>query len=460
MSRKPQGKLSLAELASEVDSGKIETVLVVFPDMYGRLLGKRLAATFFLDHAAEGGTHVCDYLLACDIEMDPVPGYTFTSWEKGYGDMHALPDLSTLRRAAWLPATAIVLCDLFMPDHSPAAPAPRRILERQLERAAALGFNINIGTELEFYIFEESYASARDKGYRDLKTTASYIEDYHILQGTREEPVLSVIRRELAKSAVSVEGTKGEWGPGQQELNLVYSSALDQADQVVICRHASKEIADAQGKAITYMAKWDSTLAGSGMHMHVSLWDKDGESAFSGPIKLGSASVSDTFRYFLAGALAYALDSTAFYAPNVSSYKRFQASSFAPTGIAWSDDNRTAGFRVVGTGKSLRIECRIPGADANPYLAYAAFIAAGLEGIERQLEPPPPFAGDIYQAASMPRLQTSLRDAVVSFDQSEFARSSFGSDVVDHYIHFFKTEQRKFDEIVTDWEKARFFERI
>jgi glutamine synthetase len=434
----------------------IDTVLVVFPDIYGRLLGKRLAAQFFLDHAAEGGTHVCDYLLACDMEMDPGAGYKSTSWEKGYGDMHAVPDLSTLRKVEWLAGTALVLCDLYTPLHAAAAPAPRNILKQQLEKAKAMGFTVKGGTELEFYVFSESYQSAREKGYRQLVTAASYVEDYHILQGTREDGLLSAIRNGLTRSGLPVEGTKGEWGPGQQELNLVYCDALEQADRAVICKHAAKEIADMQGKAVTFMAKWDEKFAGSGMHMHVSLWNAQNKSEFGGAAATGG----DTFRWFLGGLLEHTAELTALFAPYVASYKRFQAGSFAPTGIAWSDDNRTAGYRVVGTGPSLRIECRIPGADANPYLTYACVLAAGLDGIAAQSEPPAKFEGDIYQAEKLPRLHGNLRDATAAFDSSKWVRSVFGDDVVDHYVHFMRTEQRKFDEVVTDWEKARFFERI
>jgi glutamine synthetase len=430
--------------------------MVVFPDMYGRLLGKRLTAQFFLDHAAVEGTHVCDYLLACDMEMDPVPGYSFTSWEKGYGDMHAVPDLSTLRKVDWLPETAFVLCDLHMPSHAPAAPAPRNVLKVQLEKAIEMGFTVKGGTELEFYVFNESYQSARERGYRNLATAAPYVEDYHILQGTREDGLLSAIRNGLCRSGVPVEGTKGEWGPGQQELNLVYCDALEQADRAVICKHAAKEIADLQGKAVTFMAKWDEKLAGSGMHLHVSLWNAENKSEFGA----SNPSGGDTFLWFLAGLLAHTAELTALFAPYVASYKRFQAGSFAPTSIAWSDDNRTAGYRVVGSGPSLRIECRIPGADANPYLIYAAVIAAGLHGIAAKREPPAKFVGDIYQAEKLPRLHGNLRDACAAFDKSKWVRNAFGDDVVDHYVHFMRTEQRKFDEVVTDWEKARFFERI
>lgn len=450
------GALSLNALQAAVSRRDIHTVLAVFPDIYGRLLGKRLEGQFFVDHAAEHGMHVCDYLLACDMEMDPVPGYHFTSWEKGYGDMHAVPDLSTMRKIEWLSGTAMVLCDLYTPSHAPAAPAPRNILKGQLERAREMGFTVKGGTELEFYVFNESYQSAREKGYRGLTTAATYIEDYHILQGTREDGLMGAIRNGLSRSSVPVEGTKGEWGPGQQELNLVYCNALEQADRAVICKHAAKEIADLQGKAITFMAKWDEKLAGSGMHMHVSLWNALNKNEFGD----ASPSGGDTFRWFLAGLLEHTAELTALFAPYVSSYKRFQSGSFAPTGIAWSDDNRTAGYRVVGTGPSLRIECRIPGADANPYLTYSAVLAAGLEGISSKREPPAKFEGDIYQAEKLPRLHGNLRDACKAFDNSKWVRSVFGDDVVDHYVHFMRTEQRKFDEVVTDWEKARFFERI
>jgi glutamine synthetase len=450
------GVLTLKALQAAVSRRDIQTVLVVFPDIYGRLLGKRLTAQFFLDHAAEGGTHVCDYLLACDIEMDPVPGYKFTSWEKGYGDMHAIPDLSTMRKIEWLPGTAMVLCDLHTPSHAPAGPAPRNILKKQLDKAKEMGFAVKGGTELEFYVFNESYQSAREKGYRGLTTAASYIEDYHILQGTREDGLLSAIRNSLTRSGVPVEGTKGEWGPGQQELNLIYCDALEQADRAVICKHAAKEIADLQGKAVTFMAKWDEKLAGSGMHMHVSLWNAQNRSEFGDAAPSGG----DTFRWFLAGLLEHTAELTALFAPYISSYKRFQSGSFAPTGIAWSDDNRTAGYRVVGSGPSLRIECRIPGADANPYLTYAAVLAAGLDGISSKREPPAKFEGDIYQAEKLPRLHGNLRDACDAFGGSAWVRSMFGDDIVDHYVHFMRTEQRKFDEVVTDWEKARFFERI
>jgi len=455
------GMMTREQLGAAIEAGEIETVLAVFPDMYGRLMGKRITGHFFMEHAIRDGYHACDYLLACDMEMDPVPGYSFTSWESGYGDFHAVPDLATLRRAAWLPETAMVVCDLFAESgDAPIEVSPRRILQRQLERAAAAGFTVMGGSEIELYVFNDSFDTARRKRYHELETMGSYIEDYHIFQGTKEESLVGAIRYALDNSGVPVEFSKGEWGPGQQEINLEYSDVLTQADRNVIYKHASKEIAYAQGRSVSFMAKWDEKLAGSSMHVHLSLWDRDGKrAAFPGEEQLGPAHASPTFRRFLGGWMKHAQAFTSFYAPYVNSYKRYQAGSFAPTGVAWSYDNRTAGFRVVGHGSSLRIECRIPGADANPYLVYAAAIAAGLDGIESQIDPPDVFEGDIYQSNQLPAVPMNLRDATAELEHSEVARQAFGDDVIDHYLHFLRTEQRKFDEVVTCWERERFFER-
>jgi len=455
-----KGMLTEDELARLVETGEIETVLAVFPDFYGRLMGKRFVGSFFLDSVASGGFHACDYLLACDMEMDPVPGYRFTSWEKGYGDFHCLPDGTTLRRAAWLEKTAIVLCDLTTPEGRPIEIAPRQLLARQVERAREMGLVARAGSELEMYVFRETYESARRKGYRGLETFGSYIEDYNILQGTREEPLVGEIVRSLDASGVPMEGSKGEWGPGQQELNVRYSGLLEQADRNVLTKHAAKEIAHAQDLAVTFMAKWNEKLAGNSMHQHFSLWDVAGrENVFAGPKAAGPIPGSEIFRWFLGGWMSRAEELVALAAPSVNSYKRFQSGSFAPTAIAWSRDNRTVGFRVVGEGDSLRIECRIPGADANPYLAYAGALAAGLDGISRRADPPPVFAGDAYAAKSLPRVPRTLRDATDRFASSGFAREAFGGDFVDHYTHFLRTELEKSEKAVTDWEKARYFER-
>jgi glutamine synthetase len=460
MSDKPvRGMLTRGELGDLVERGEIETVLTVFPDMYGRLMGKRINGSFFLEAVAEGGMHACDYLLACDMEMDVIPGYKYTSWETGYGDFHCVPDMSTLRRATWLPKTALVLCDLLDHHEEPVEVSPRRMLQRQLARAREAGFMVMGGTEIELYVFDDSFADARAKSYHDLKPMGTYNEDYHILQGTKEEELIGAIRRHLDQSGVPVENSKGEAGLGQQEINLRYSEALTQADRNVLYKHAAKEIAWSQGRSLTFMAKWDEKHTGSSAHIHISLWDADGKNLFPGDRPTGPVEASDTFRWFLGGWMKHARALSACYAPYVASYKRYQARSWAPTAIAWSYDNRTAGFRVVGKGPSLRVECRIPGADANPYIAYAAALAAGLDGIHNQIEPPEIFQGDLYSAKELPRVPATLREAIAELEGSDLARDAFGEDVAEHYLHFLRTEQRKFDEVVTCWERARYFER-
>ena len=457
---RPAGRLTREELLDAIEQETIETVLVAVPDWYGRLMGKRLTARFFAESVAAHGWHACDYVLACDMEMDPVPGYSFTSWKSGYGDIRCMPDWTTLCRAAWLPKTALVLCDAVTEKGAPVGVAPRRILQRQIARATEMGFVPKGGAELELYLFRETYDSARQKHWHDLVPFASYIEDYHLLQGTRDEAVVGEVVRALEKSGVPMEGSKGEWGPGQQELNVRYSELLEQADRNVLTKHAAKEIAHEKGLAVTFMAKWNERFAGSGFHQHVSLWNAAGKAnLFPGEERLGEVACSETFRFFLGGLLAHAAELTAFWAPSVNSYKRFQSASFAPTTIAWSIDNRTAGIRVVGQGSTLRIECRIPGADANPYIAWAATLAAGLAGIAGKIEPPPPFHGDVYAARALPRVPGSLREAIGLLESSRLAKEAFEEDVVGHYLHFLKTEQRKFDEAVTSWERERFFER-
>src|SRR4030095_2161070 len=338
--------------------------------------------------------------------------------------------------------------------------SPRRILQRQVERAREMGFVPKGGAELELYLFRETYDSARQKHWHGLVPFGNYIEDYHLRAGTREEPVVGELVRALVQSGIPMEGSKGEWGPGQQELNLEYGDLLEQADHNVLAKHAAKEIAYSKGLAVTFMAKWDERAAGSGLHQHISLWDATGEAnVFPGEGRLGGIACADAFRFFLGGVLAHAAELTAFWAPSVNSYKRFQSASFAPTTIAWSVDNRTAGIRVVGEGETLRIECRIPGADANPYIAWAATLAAGLAGIAGRIDPPPPLRGDVYAAKALPRVPESLREAIGLLESSRLAKEAFGEDVVAHYLHFLRTEQRKFDEVVTSWERERFFER-
>jgi glutamine synthetase len=459
--RPPAGMLGLEELRREIEDGVVDTVVTAFPDLYGRLVGKRITGAFFLDEVAGHGMHVCDYLLASDMEMDPTPGYAFASWETGYGDVHCVPDFATLRRAAWLERTAVVLCDVER-EGRPVEVAPRAILRRQLERARGRGLVAKMGSELEFFLFRGDYRDARRAGHQGLEPTGGYVEDYHILSGTFAEDVIRAIRSGADASGIPVEFSKGEWGPGQHEINLRYGEALEMADRHVIYKLAAKEIANAKGCSLTFMAKWDAALAGSSLHVHASLWDEKDAPLFAGGDALEGTRLraSASFRHFLGGLLAHARELSWFFAPTVNAYKRYRAGTFAPTGIAWSVDNRTAGFRVVGSGPSLRVECRIPGADANPYLAFAAMLAAGLDGIERGLEPGPAFAGDVYAAAGLPRVPHSLPEAIGELERSSFARKAFGDDVVEHLLHFARAEQGYFEAVVTDWEKRRYFERV
>jgi len=457
---KLSGMLTLDALREEIAAGEIDTILAVFPDLYGRLLGKRIAGDFFLDHTVDRGMHVCDYLLTVDMEMDVVGGYEFANWEKGYGDVHCVPDLATLRKLTWLDKSALVVCDLEREEtHEPVSIAPRTLLKKQIARLAELEYSARGSSELEYYIFKDSYESAREKNFENLETFGWYIEDYHMFQGTKEESLNSAVRRHMNASGIPVEFSKGEWGPGQHELNLRYADVLEMADRHAIYKQGFKEIAWARGLAVSFMAKWRTDLAGSSMHLHLSLWDPEGRSAFPGHRRLGPMQVSDPFCYFLGGWMAHVRAIAPFYAPYPNSYKRYVYQSWAPTRIAWSYDNRTAGFRVVGSGDSLRIESRLPGADANPYLAYAATLAAGLDGLRHEIEPPPIFTGDVYEAADLPTVPATLREATDELANSDMLREAFGSDVVDHYVHFFRTEQRKYDEAVTNWERERYFER-
>ncbi len=455
-----QGMLTRDELAARVEQGAIDTVLVAFTDHYGRLMGKRFDAGFFLEEALEHGAHACDYLLTADMEMNPVPGYRFANWERGYGDFHLVPDLATLRVASWLPSTALVLCDVHAPASGElAAVAPRSILRRQVERAAAAGFTARGASELEYYLYRDSFREAAARGYRALEPAGWYLEDYHLLQGTRTEPFHAAVRAHLRSSGVPVETSKGEWGLGQHELNIRYADALAMADRHCVYKQCLKEVADSLGMCVTFMAKVSADQAGSSCHIHLSLWE-EGRNAFAGDERLGPVTGSRAFRHFLGGWIAHAAELMPCYAPTVNSYKRYQSASWAPTRLAWSHDNRTAGFRVVGHDQSLRIECRIPGADCNPYLAYAAAIASGLDGIARGLEPPACFQGDLYAAEALPRVPGSLREALALFEGGAFTREALGRETVEHYAHFFRTECEAYERAVTDWERQRYFERI
>ena len=449
---KPGGMLTPEALRALVASGEIETVIGGFTDHYGRLMGKRFDAEMFVEEVARSGGHACDYLLTVDMEMEPVPGYAFANWELGYGDVHMVPDMATLRLASWLEKTALVICDVKSEKtHDYVAVAPRSILRAQVEHARRAGFSAFAATELEHYLFRTSFRDAAAQDYRNLEPAGWYLEDYHILQGTRTESFHAAARRHLKRSGVPVETSKGEWGRGQHELNIRYSEALEMADRNVVFKQCLKELADAAGMSVSFMAKFAADSAGSSCHIHFSLW-RDGGNAFSGR--------SETFRHFLGGWLAHVPEAMVFYAPTVNSYKRYVDASWAPTRLAWSYDNRTAGFRVVGEGPALRIECRIPGADCNPYLALAASLASGLDGIANRIEPPEAFVGDIYGARSLPRVPYTLSQAVDAFEKSDFAKRAFGKEVVEHYTHFYRTEAAAYDKAVTDWERRRYFERI
>lgn len=452
------GNLSLEALKEAVARGEIDTVLVAGIDMQGRLMGKRFHAGFFV----EGGwkeTHCCNYLLAVDMEMTTVPGYKSAGWEQGYGDYVMKPDLATMRRLPWLPGTALVLADLLdHHSHEEVAISPRAILKRQVARAKAMGLAPMMATELEFYIFENSYEGLRDNGLRDLRPISAYNEDYHIFQTTKEEGLMRAVRNGLYGAGVPVENTKGEADSGQHEVNYRYSDALDTADNHVVVKQCIKDIAHATGKSVTFMAKYDHRKAGSSSHVHQSLWGLDGSAAFADAAD--PHGMSALMKQFLAGQLAHAREITAFLAPYPNSYKRFCVGMFAPTKAVWSADNRTAGFRVCGEGtKAVRVECRIPGSDVNPYLACAALLAAGLDGIERKMDLEPEMRGDMYSAKGIREIPKTLREAADLLDGSVMLRGAFGDDVVDHYVHAARWEISEADRVVTDFELQRLLER-
>jgi glutamine synthetase len=453
------GDLTFEQLKTGVGAGEIDTVLACAVDMQGRLIGKRFLASYFVE-SAYNETHGCDYLLANDVDMEPVPGYKAASWSRGYGDFVMKPDLATIRRVPWLEKTALVLCDVLdHHHHEDLAHSPRALLKRQVARLEERGWIAYFASELEFYLFDETYRSAREKHWQGLDTASPYIQDYLIQLTTKEEDVMRAIRNGLEGAGIPVENSKGEWGPGQEEINVRYAEALAMADRHVILKNGCKEIAAQHGKAVTFMAKYDYALAGNSSHIHNSLWSADTKTPlfFDGEAEHG---MSALMRSWVAGQLKYARDLTWFLAPYINSYKRFQAGTFAPTKAIWSLDNRTAGFRVCGAGsKAVRIECRVGGADLNPYLAFAALIAAGLAGIDEKLDLPKPFEGDAYQGAQLAEIPKTLRDATEALAKSEVLKAAFGEEVVEHYAHTARWEQFEYDRRVTDWELHRGFER-
>ena len=453
------GMLTLDQLKAEVKAGTIDTVVAAMVDLQGRLIGKRFHAKYFADGGYEE-THGCNYLLGVDIEMEPVPGYKATSWEKGYGDFVLKPDLRTMRRTPWLPGTALVLCDVLdHHSHEDVPHSPRAILKKQLKRLEAMKMKAYMASELEFFLFDDSYEVANQKGYRNLKTAGYYIEDYHILQTSKEEVYMRALRNGLAGAGIPVENSKGEWGPGQEEINVRYAEALEMADRHAIIKNGAKEIAYNVGKSVCFMAKWDYGMAGNSSHIHQSLWSLDEKPLFAD--KQGEHGMSPLMKQYLAGQLAHAGEITYFLAPYINSYKRFVAGTFAPTRAVWSFDNRTAGFRICGADtKAIRVECRIGGADLNPYLAFAALIAAGLDGIEKKMELEPVVSGDIYDTSRKLReIPKTLREATRLLDESDFLRKVMGNEVIDHYVHTAEWEQFEFDRRITDLELKRGFER-
>jgi glutamine synthetase len=446
--------LSLDDLRKEAESGTIDTVVAAFTDMQGRLFGKRIQIEYFLDEVVDHGIEGCDYLLALDMEMEPVPGYEMANWEKGYGDFAIAPDMATLRRIPWLDRTAQVVCDVVNEDGSPVVASPRQVLIAQYERAAEMGYTPFFASELEFYLYKETYAEAHEKGYNDLTPTIPYILDYHILATTMDEQYLGPIRRGMQAAGIPVEFSKGEAWAGQHEVNFRYADAVTSADRHTIYKNGAKEIAFLHGISASFMAKPSEKDIGSSCHIHSSLVGEGGKSAF-----VDGHEETDTFRHYIGGLRTHIRDLALLVAPAINSYKRYAAESWAPTSVSWGRDNRTCGFRVVGHGASRRVECRIPGADANPYLAFSALLAAGLDGVENQIDPGPELKGNAYEAGEAEAFPSSLREAVDLWENSEFARSTFGDAVHKHYLNYGRLEQDLFDKVVTDYERRRMFER-
>ncbi|MFG2478290.1 glutamine synthetase family protein [Streptomyces fagopyri] len=449
--------LAVEELRALVADGEIDTVVLAFPDMQGRLQGKRFAARFFLEEVLEHGTEGCNYLLAVDTEMNTVDGYAMSSWERGYGDFAMHPDVGTLRRVPWNAGTALLIADLAWNDGSPVVAAPRQILRRQLDRLAERGLTAQVGTELEFIVFKDTYEQAWDARYRGLTPANQYNIDYSVLGTGRIEPLLRRIRNEMQTAGLTVESAKGECNPGQHEIAFKYDEALVTCDQHAVYKTGAKEIASQEGVSLTFMAKYDER-EGNSCHIHLSLADADGTNVMAGSAQ-DPGGMSETMRHFLAGQLAALRDFALLYAPNINSYKRFQPGSFAPTAVAWGHDNRTCALRVVGHGRSMRFENRLPGGDVNPHLAVAGLVAAGLYGIEHKLELPEACTGNAY-TAEYEHVPTTLREAAELWENSPVARAAFGDEVVAHYRNMARVELEAFDAAVTDWELRRSFERM
>lgn len=444
------------ELLSQIKAGTIDTILVAAPDPLGRLVGKRFTGESFIRDVLNGATHGCNYLFAVNMEMDPQNGYALANWESGFGDFEMRADLSAIFPLPWETASALVLADFHHHHGSLVEEAPRTVLRRQVERLQARGWKANLASELEFYLFNEDYPAAAEKGYHALTPSSSYRIDYHLLQPGRDEPLMRAIRNGMSAAGIPVENSKGEWGCGQHEINIRYGAPLVVADRHTVFKHGAKHLAQTHGKSITFMAKPHHGEAGSSCHLHLSLASEHGAVFWDETAQTPTA----TFRQFLGGLMKYSRELCLFSAPTINSYKRYESMSWAPTRQAWATDNRTTGFRVVGHGPSFRVENRMPGADANPYLAFAAMIAAGLAGIDEALDCGPEYHGNAYVDESLPALPTTLREATDLFRTSHLAEQAFTPAVVQHYLHAAELELREFNAAVTDWERRRYYERI
>ena len=455
------GNIDVQTLKALADRGEIDTVLAMFTDMQGRFMGKRIVPEYFLKQVlGHEGLHACLYLVTVDMAGEVLQGFRFADWNSGYGDFKLIPDLSTLRTVPWLEKTAIVVCDVADEETGePVEVAPRQILKRQIERAKKAGYTPKMASELEFYLFRDSYEDLADRDYRDARPSSSYGMDYNMLQTTRDEWIIRRIRNDMLAANIPIEFSKGETGRGQHEINFTYADALEAADNHAIFKHGVKEISLLSGAAITFMAKYSMEEAGSSCHIHSSLWTSDGSRSVMSDASAGNG-MSPTFRHYLGGCMATAREMSVMFAPFVNSYKRYQLGTWAPTAIVWGHDNRTCGFRIVGEGNGYRVENRIPGADANPYLAFAATIAGGLHGIENEIEPPAEFKGNAYVAEDVPRVPTSLHEAIAEFRNSKVARAALGDLAFEHILTSVNWEQTIFDNnVVTDWEVKRYFEQ-
>ncbi len=448
--------MNLKQLTEKIRRGEIDTVVVAFPDVFGRLVGKRFTGEFFLKSVAKHGTHGCDYLLTVNIEMDPMDGFKLANWEKGFGDFEWRPDFSTLRAIPWQSGAALILCDLHHHDGSIVDEAPRNVLRRQIESLASQKLICNIASELEFFLFNTSYHDAFTADYKNLPASSDYRIDYHTMQPARDEPIFRAVRNQMLGADVAIESSKGEWGRGQHEINFTYGQPLPVGDMHVVFKQGVKEIFAQHGRAVSFMPKVSVNEPGNSCHIHASIWRGGANLFWDEKRKCGSK----FFRQFLGGLIKYSRELCYFFAPTINAYKRFQVASWAPTKLAWSTDNRTTGFRIVGHGNSFRIENRMPGGDANPYLAFAATIAAGMAGVKEALDCDEPYDGNAYLDPKLLALPRTLRDATDLLEGSELARRSLGDAVVEFYVHTARLEVEAFDNAVTDWERQRYFERI